>query len=255
MRLPSATQAAKGAELALANSHRHLRCSTLLADSGEFGVATAHLVLAMEEAQKAYTLALVASGIAPNEVGLKDMLHRHDVRHRGAFLDTLMMAQFDMMKHHRERLDAKYDLEGAAPPPNVREEYAEALLNDVRALTQHSPDTDPTIAAFDWFGKAANRKNRGFYVDYADSQWLNPGDVDSRLYEQGLGVANRFLELRGHAVEWILSDSAHQQELREHHGKVMATIQADPRLASLEGAMEIADQELTSPAKPPNGEL
>jgi AbiV family abortive infection protein len=58
-RLPTPEEAFAGIPLALENAERHLRSADLLAGKGEHGQATAHVVLSLEETDKARVLGML----------------------------------------------------------------------------------------------------------------------------------------------------------------------------------------------------
>ncbi len=83
-RIPSRDQAISGIWPVLANADGHLEAADVLAAAGKHGYAVAHLVCALEEGEKARTLAKLALGEPMTEDEIRHGLYEHRNRHVGA---------------------------------------------------------------------------------------------------------------------------------------------------------------------------
>jgi AbiV family abortive infection protein len=88
--LPTARQAVKGVTLASENAWTHIQCAEALQPTGHFGAASAHLVLAVEEAVKArvyYKWPALLRSMTQKQ--LRELLFTHQVRHEIAVHDSM----------------------------------------------------------------------------------------------------------------------------------------------------------------------
>ncbi len=162
--LPTPRQAAKGVGLAASNAWTHIECAEALQRVRHFGAASAHLVLAVEEAVKARVYyqwpALVAS-MTPKE--LWELLYTHRVRHGIAVLDSMSQALRTAIAlwhidHPGRRIDRK-------------------VLS--RMFARHS-DAFP----LSWALRADRDKQRGMHVDWSGRAWITPASVTEAQYQR-----------------------------------------------------------------------
>jgi AbiV family abortive infection protein len=162
--LPTARQAAKGVGLAAYNAWTHIECAEALQKVGHFGAASAHLVLAVEEAVKARVYyqwpALVAS-MTPKE--LRELLYTHRARHGIAVFDSMsqpLRASIALwhIDHPGRRIDRK-------------------VLS--RMFARHS-DAFP----LSWAQRADRDKQRGMHVDWGGRAWITPASVTEAQYQR-----------------------------------------------------------------------
>jgi len=150
--LPTAGEAFAGVRLALANAGRHLRCGDLLAQSGEFGPAVAHLVLSLEETDKARVLGMLwldEGDLTEDEARAR--LYDHRVRHEAAFAKSWTIGA--VLTAAAEALS---DQAESGTPRAPAELWAAAMAQHSEAL--------PT----DWPETAGRLREAGFYVDPQD---------------------------------------------------------------------------------------
>jgi AbiV family abortive infection protein len=171
-RLPTSDEARRGIPVVLANAEQHLAAADLLVDAtggGNVGFAAAHLVLAIEEAEKARTLGQIALGDELTEKEVRERLFNHPARHRGALTKSWSSgaAMMDFLAEGlRERL-------GMGPSRSE-----EARWTDVMA--RH-----PEVLPPDWPDTAGEVREGGMYADMDDDgTWRDPDGVDRAVYDQ-----------------------------------------------------------------------
>jgi AbiV family abortive infection protein len=162
--LPTARQAAKGVSLAAANAWAHIKCAEALEEAGHFGQASAHLVLAVEEAVKARVYyqwpALMA---LMTQEQLRELLYTHRVRHGIAVYDSMSKPLRTSIAlwhidHPGKQIDRK------------------ALI---RMFARHSDAVPLTFAE-----NADKDKQRGLHVDWSGRAWKTPATVTQMHYQR-----------------------------------------------------------------------
>jgi AbiV family abortive infection protein len=247
--LPQPTQCSIGAQYALANAEAHFECAEHLAAAGHAGIACSHLVLALEEAQKAYILALYWAGLPAEGLELGRVMYQHKIRHTQAFWDTFMLANVEMIEKHLKDIDAEDATSDSGG--TKREELIRRLTSEIQNITQQDPPTHPVLVAFDWIASADARKNHGFYVDFK-TDWISPSDTTPADFERGRAVTRRFIDHRRLHVARVLEASDEwREELVKGHRDVRESIKLNPRNASVANVLEMAADELRrNPEKP-----
>ena len=245
-RLPTLHEAADGSRLSLANAEQHFTCAEHLATSAFWGIASSHLVLALEEGQKAYILSLLAAGVPSEDLNLRLVLSHHGTRHSLAFWDIFALVNFEIMSRQKAQTDTRFGLEPEEKPPDeARKAWFDGVQREVQDLTKATPDTNDDLAAFDWIRSANQLKNQGFYVDFRHGTWHTPVSISAELYQRGKKVSRRFLDLRIGAIDFFLSaDHQAVKALVDEIEVVKRKIAADPRLASVAGLLTMISEEL-----------
>ncbi len=82
--IPSADVALRGIPIVLKSSKAHPDCAAILAEHGHFGAARSHLILAIEESEKARTLGQIVLKDPLPEGTVRLRLYSHSERHIGA---------------------------------------------------------------------------------------------------------------------------------------------------------------------------
>lgn len=162
--LPNKRQAARGVTLAAANAWTHIECAEALREARHFGAASAHLVLAVEEAVKArvfYKWPRLVRVLSSKQ--LRDLLYTHQVRHAIAVLDSMS--------------------------PSLRR--AIVLWQIDHPGTQMSRRTFASFLArhdytfsLAWVRRADRDKQRGMHVDWDGRTWRSPAAVTEAQYQR-----------------------------------------------------------------------
>jgi AbiV family abortive infection protein len=79
--LPSKSDVATGALLALTNARRHLRVANLLGDNRLFGPASTHVIFALEELAKSLVFTFITMGVDVPKSLLGNVMRIHSTRH------------------------------------------------------------------------------------------------------------------------------------------------------------------------------
>ena|ERR1700694_3882037 len=162
--LPPSRQVANGLKLATDNAWTHIQCAEVLHASGHTGAASAHLVLAVEEAVKArvfYKWPELVKVMTARQ--LRDLLYTHPVRHGIAAFDSMPQAlRVDIalwrIDHPGRDIDNK------------------ALT---RLFARHSEAFPVT-----WAKNADKDKQRGMHVDWDGRSWKTPADITETYYRR-----------------------------------------------------------------------
>jgi AbiV family abortive infection protein len=171
--LPTSTQAAAGTRLAAENAWTQVLCAQALHEAGHVGAASAHLVLAIEEAVKARVLHRWSSLVkVMTERQLRNLLYSHPVRHEIATLDSMPQA-----------LRAEIAVWRIDHPGLV---MSRPTLT--RLFARH-PEAFPIT----WAKNADSERQRGMHVDWNGRSWKSPSDVTEKHYQRRFGRCLEFV--------------------------------------------------------------
>jgi AbiV family abortive infection protein len=162
--LPTARQAVKGVGLAADNAWTHIECAEALKRVRYFGAASAHLVLAVEEAVKArvyYEWPELLTLMKQEQ--LRELLYTHRVRHRIAVYDSVTQSLHTAIAlWHIDHPCKRIGRKGLA-----------------RIFAPHS-DALPLT----WAQSADQDKQRGMHVDWNGRAWKTPATVTEAQYNR-----------------------------------------------------------------------
>jgi len=176
-RIPTREECFAGILPVLANATAHRDAADVLAGRGQHGFAVAHLIYALEESEKARTLAKVAIGELLTEEAIRRGLYEHKDRHVGAM--------------------AKSWSSGGAVIDFVAEDVRERVgLRPKRTNVQRWADVDarhPEVLPKDWPESAGTRRERNLYVDLREDGWSGPADTPAVEFERLRPAVNALL--------------------------------------------------------------
>ena len=176
-RIPTREEALAGIRPVLANATAHRDAADALAATGQFGFAVAHLVYAIEESEKARTLAKIALGEPLTKDEIRRGLYEHKDRHLGAMAKSASSggAVVDFMAESvRERV-------GLRPRRSDAKRWA-----DVDA--RHPEVLPPT-----WPQTAGATRERNLYVDLREDGWSGPADTAAAEFARMRPAATQLL--------------------------------------------------------------
>ena len=159
--IPTREQCIVGIPHVLANATAHRDAADVLAAAGRHGFAVAHLIYALEESEKARTLAKVVLGENLTEDQIRRGLYEHKDRHIGAMAKSLSSggAVIDFVAEGmRERI-------GLRPAKTDAQRWATI---DAR---------HPEVLPKDWPETAGAVRERSLYVDMREDRWSGPSDT------------------------------------------------------------------------------
>jgi AbiV family abortive infection protein len=166
--IPSASIALAGIPIVLQSAQDHLECARILAAHGHFGTARSHLILAIEEAEKARTLGQIVLKEPLTEADIRSRLYSHSTRHVGALRKS--WSQGPTIDYIADSLRERLRLKTAQTDTQRWES----------AIARH-----PEALPVDWPDKAGELREAGLYVDFGDDdQWHSPAMVHSSEYEE-----------------------------------------------------------------------
>ncbi len=222
--LPSQSDAASGAGLSLTNARRHLKAAETLRAARLYGPGVGHLVLAVEEVAKAWLLTLVAMGFEVPDDMLRGILRQHDARHATVFGDLFAISILHLAERAAKRVQRRHRVKGY--PPELRDEWVEEMMADMKALPSRSPSTEPVLALFKWISNASARKNSGFYVDFTSRGWEHPGSTRVKQFDEDYVLARAFIRRRGDQMTKLLRNGFQaDDQLKERARKSMAGLE------------------------------
>jgi len=168
----------EGARRALENAERHLRCAGLLAES-EWGPATSHLVLAIEEVAKAHVLAdRAAKGSKSRftDAHVVEMLQFHPARHPIA--QELSKPPAWWVEALIELLTIVSAHSTASPDGRLALMIQTGEANRARTTARRAAELPA-----DWPTRAKSARELGTYASFTATGWSSPTDVTRADYE------------------------------------------------------------------------
>ena len=216
IKTPSPSDAVNGYQLALENAQRHIRCGEILSQANEHGFATAHLVLAAEEAVKAELLLFVSFGLDVSPETLRPFLTQHLPRQiTGAFL---VIMEFFLAKWIGliTSLNAEYPDATTKEYQSARRKKVEELIAELIKLENAIPGESYFVDSIAWWGKANDLKQRALYVDFSENTWRGPYSIDREKFDRSLVFAKDVVQTAERIIKTALSDNPRgRQELVE----------------------------------------
>jgi AbiV family abortive infection protein len=162
--LPTNRQAARGVSLAAENAWTHIECAEALREAQHFGPASAHLVLAVEEAVKArvyYKWPRLVKAMSQKQ--LRELLYTHQVRHEIAVLDSMSQS-----------------LRTAIRLWQIDHPGAQMSRPTLTSFFARHDDAFPLT----WAKRADRDKQRGMHVDWDGRAWKSPSSVTEVQYQR-----------------------------------------------------------------------
>lgn len=176
-----------GILLALENAKKHFSVA-LVAKDISFGIANSHLILAIEEAAKADILERITINSEwLNHIDLDKWFSDHKYKHNES-LKYLLADSFlvDFLKRVLDQ-DSTVDLKKVRFSDNQFFDLAE----NVRENTHEKLDSNKK-----WLKGANNQKNLGFYVNFnkVDGTWNGPFNITQEQFELSLEMVANYIE-------------------------------------------------------------
>lgn len=177
----------KGGSLCLENAKDHFQCAETIAMNNLFGIASSHLVLAAEEASKAYIL-LVRSIMGNKEQeSFKELFRSHELKQGTSSALSVLMLLFGTLRENIFDWQFEYskeDLDNDTKLAEFRKRRDNAVNQHMDWLKKQLNEDSMIGRLSAWWKRANNLKNSGFYVDLVNSKWLSPKDISKdKFYE------------------------------------------------------------------------
>lgn len=247
--IPSARQAARGAKLSLENAKRHLKAAEALRDARLYGPGVSHLVLSVEEVSKAWVLTMLAIGLPIQDRLVHDVLNYHDARHAVTLADVLRGGILLVGDRAAKRVQGRHNT--TAYPPELRDEWADEVEKEVRALAKRTPSNDPFLALMKWISTSSERKNEGLYVDFGGVRWKQPGRVTKKRFDFDYRIAKGIHKARSQAISFLLRSGARVSDAEK---KLYERLSAKVSGASLEESLALMFKATLGPSSVIGGE-
>lgn len=216
MEIPNAENARRGHRLVMENGRRHVTCGNILAKMGEYGPAVSHMVLSAEESIKAIFFQAIGYELEIPPSSIRPFLASHRPRHAAAAMWTLMGLLFDQWIGLIIALNDEF--QGATGPEywRARADKVAALASELNALADARPGENKIMDQLLWWGQSESLKQRGFYVDFRDGDWVSPDSVTKAEFAQAKCIAEELIERAEKAEEVLASISPDErQRLRQ----------------------------------------
>lgn len=204
----------QGYTLALENTLAHFQAAELIAEKNNYGIANSHLILASEEAIKAY---MCYSKFYEPEMLIKDFekyFRNHKSKHNAIkdlsffknFMFEIMKVITKPMKQLAKEKNWDFNDEEFLAK---RKEGVQNLIKWLGTI----PDIDHNEQ---WWNEANTNKNKGFYVDVINNsnKWQFPNQITKEDYEKSHKIVSEIIEL----VE-ILPQIETNTEMQEQYQK------------------------------------
>lgn len=212
MQIPTPAEARDGCQLALENAVRHLRCGEALALSQEYGIATSHMVLAAEEALKSIVLAMLGDGIDLPPSAVASILTQHKPRLIVGALLTLMQFLTTSWVNLITSLNQEH-------PDSTAPEYAEArraavanLVAELNRVADASQGEAHIIDVMDWWAGSNLLKQRGFYMDLEDGNWVGPFSLTESDFRAAFEIASEIVGITQRSISIALDEHQDSRE-------------------------------------------
>lgn len=163
----------EGGFVVSSNAKQLYKSANALADTGQYGHATALLILASEEATKAILYCLSSLGINIDPEGIDEYERSHIKRHR-------LMRLAATITHYID-IDNDYDIS--------LDNYFEGVIDlTLKMAADFISETvsQEVINSRKWWDGANSLKQRGLYVDYENGAWISPADLGKEEYMECL---------------------------------------------------------------------
>lgn len=169
----------KGSDLALQNAVKLIESADLLTSRYMFGHANSLVILGVEEGIKSFVLYLYAIFSPKQEKLLCEVFTKHKAKHEvWAFIEMLntMISMFIAVGQLYKDLEEQKVVK--------TEDCGSLSINEATSILKQWADetANPLQEIKEWYLKANNKKNVGFYVDYIDQKWVNPLDLCEEDY-------------------------------------------------------------------------
>jgi AbiV family abortive infection protein len=183
----------QGYTLAMENTLAHFQAAELIAEKNNYGIANSHLILASEEAIKAY---MSYSKFYEPEMVIKDFesyFSNHKLKHKAIkdisffknFMIEIMKVTIKPMKQLAK--EKKWDFTDDELLAK-RKEGVEDLIKWLGTI----PDIDHNEQ---WWNEANTNKNNGFYVNVINNRWQFPNQITKEDYEKSHKIVSEIIEL------------------------------------------------------------
>jgi len=162
---------------ALDNANKHIESSSLIACSGQYGMAISHLILSTEETVKGLLLYLQSIKVEIRNVpGMYLYFTDHTIRHQLAMQINLM---YGIIKPFME---LALSMKDCLHQPDKKISLKETTLV---VMSQYEKKADAYVKEleemFDWWEDTNEMKNKGLYVDYT-TRLETPMQIEEAKY-------------------------------------------------------------------------
>lgn len=181
----------KGFRYGTENAQAHLKAAKLLTEIN-YGIAAAHLVLAIEEGIKAYAIFDKYKGGHLYKKNFELFFRLHKFKHESVWqfeeIFDILFSFGERLFEHFSQYSRKY-LKGAELPEHRKKEIEECIQ-----LCKDIQKENTKLRA--WCDGADALKIAGFYLDIVDGgkDWLRPNRITKEQYEESLNIVEKWLE-------------------------------------------------------------
>jgi AbiV family abortive infection protein len=174
---------ATGAQLAFENSLSLFEAAVILEQQKKYPIANSLLVLAAEEASKAYVIRARDVILKDGDETFNGVFKSHDIKidfirgHRflSIFFNKMLELELEPL------IRAKVSGEDITPEAftKTRKEGFQQLLKWLKDETYEKTDLNKELG---WWRNVKDEKERGFYVGFKRSKWTSPNNISRKHY-------------------------------------------------------------------------
>lgn len=238
------SEAQTGAAHAIENAQRLKDSAAALAEREDYASGISLLVLAAEEAVKAFLFSLhIIESPLPNDL-VQDLLRHHRVRHAFSSALTLLSGELELavdaeIRARDEELEKwkERDVNPEDPAPGRIAVIARLLDGATQRVMSQIQPTEEWIeesAEAEWWENANRLKMAGLYVDPTDEGWQTPQELDEEDYREAVQYAGSFVEEVAEGISVFTDMPPYGAENLRRIMKAMTTASLDELEASSE---------------------
>lgn len=183
------------------------------AQKENFGVAVSLSILGVEEFVKSIVIYLHSSGINIFKIKeLQHIFHKHKRKHEFAILlEVLVIIEAFFPNENKQKTVKNRDSRRIKSTDKVIIFFDQVLevLEPVIKLNEH----------IEWWDRADNMKNMGFYVDFRNESVKSPTRISKQEYDKAIHIAdelrNRFRVLKIMFERYYLDNSQIVRQINE----------------------------------------
>ena len=180
-----------GYELAILNANNHIKVAELTSKEICYGIANSHLVLAAEEAIKAYMIFTRAYDptfeIKDFDKFFENHKHKHHAISELSYQHVFWTKILEISTNPFYELLKKDDF-STDDVINAKDKGVDNLIEWLETIPEIDHDEQ-------WWNEANNNKNRGFYINKNNNTWQSPNDITEQQYNESYKIVRSIVDI------------------------------------------------------------
>jgi len=195
-----------GYGICLKNAKSLFKISNLAGKNKEYGIACSLNILAAEEAIKAIVVlsqTISSTIIEPKE--FSKVFSDHKTKHKliKQAVGRIEFAKISSRELLLPIIERNDDIT-VEEIRRIRSKGFKRISKWVNKLKNH-PENSPLLKEIDWWGKANDLKNEGFYVGQKNGKWLDPSLANKERFKVERKYANKIITYTEMAKDGIIN--------------------------------------------------